>query len=364
MAKKIHITSRIMATSTGKVASIRITDLIGEYADASSRSLRMQVDAMIAEHADTAEVYINSRGGDVFEASEIANELGRFKNVTIRIGALAASAATYITSKFKAVANANSQLMIHRPKLSAQGDVVKIENDLKLLKNITENYKATYMAKTGKTDEEIEALWAKGDYWMTAKEALKNKFIDEIAGGEAEAVTAEDVALLEACGAPVIPDVHKTNQNTISDMERNKIIAALGLAADATDEQIEARAAQLKLKSGSYDTLIAAQKEANEKKAKTLVADAVKAKKITEAEAEKYEKQAVADYDFVAGVFAKLGSTPKLSAQLNTKPAGGGTEVHADWTLQDYLDKDPDALAKMYEEDPERAAQLEATYFK
>lgn len=360
MAQEItrKITAEIKGVNGASVAAFRIVDYIGEWENSNSRSIREHVDAMLAENVNEAEVYINSRGGNVFESTEIANELARFKLVKVRVGALAASAATYLTSKFTTLANANSQFMIHRPKLSTNGDVDEIESGLKLLKNITADYKATYAKKTGKTEDDIETMWAKGDYWMTAREALHHGFIDDIAN-ETEAVTARDVALLEACGAPVIPQTKP--QNILSSMERNKIIAALGLAADASDEQIETRAAQLKLKAGSYDSLIEANKQKAVKKAGQLVAEAVKARKITADEAEKYEKMAVADYDFVADVLAKMGNTPKLSAALQTGNTG---DVYAGWTLNDYLEKDPDALMQLQKDNPEAYKALEDNYFK
>lgn len=363
MAKEIthSITSEIRSTTGGnRIAAIRIVDYIGKWESSNSRSIRDHVDAMVSENINEVEVYINSRGGNVFEATEIANELERFKNVKIKVGSLAASAATYLTSKFTTIANANSQFMIHRPKLSANGDIEEIESSLKLLKNITADYKAVYSKKTGKSEEDIELLWAKGDYWMTAQEALDYKFIDAIQA-EAELVSKTDVALLEACGAPLIPEII-TTKNTLSNMEKNKIISALGLAIDATDEQIETRAAKLKLKAGSYDTLIAEQKGANEKRAKELVDAAVIAKKITAEERDQFEARAIADYDFVKEVLAKMDNTPKLSAALSGK--AGGADVKANWTLNDYLENDPQALAQLEENDPEAYKKLEEAYFK
>lgn len=364
---KQNITSKITAHVTGRIASIRIVDYIGEYSESGSGSIREQVDAMLKENITSAEVYLNSRGGSVFEATEIANELARFASVTLRIGALAASATTYLTSKFKTVANPNSQLMIHRPRLTTSGNINQIESDLKLLKNITEDYKNAYVAKTGKTPEQIEALWASGDHWMTAQEALAEKFIDEIATSspDAEAVTEQDVALLEASGAPVIPTL-TNNKNTIPTMERMKIIAALGLAADATDDQIEAKAKELKLNSLSYETQKEAAQKARKDKAKALVAKAVADKKILAEKAEKYEVFAESDYESVAELFESMEATPRLSSHLKQSAskeakAEAGRES---WTLDDYIEKDPVALEKLYEENPELVAKLEAGYFK
>lgn len=359
--KRHNTTTQVTAETQGRTAFIRIIDRIGEWQSASSRSLRDQVDELTQNGVDHAEVYINSRGGDVFEAVEIVNELSRFKTVQVKVGAIAASAATYIMSKFPTAVNTNSQIMIHRPVIYTSGDVNRIESDLKLLKNTTSDYLKAYATKTGKTEEQIDELWAKGDYWMTAQEAYDQKFADEILE-DAAAVDAESVALLEACGAPHIPAKENQSLNKLSEMNRDKMISALGLAADATDEQIEARAKQLRLKAGSYDTLMEKNKEQAAARAKALVEAAIKEKKISNEEAESYETMAITDYDFVAGVLAKLGVIPQLSAEINR--TSGGSAPRADWTMQDYLDKDPEALQELYETDPEMAQELEKVYFK
>lgn len=367
MAKpKQHITSRITAAANGRIASIRIVDYIGEYGESGSGTIRAQVDAMLKENITIADVYVNSRGGNVFEATEIANELERFDEVTIRIGSLAASATTYLTSKFKSIANPNTQIMIHQPRLSTSGNINQVESDLKLLRNITEDYKNVYAAKTGKTPEQIEALWANGDYWMTAQEALKEKFINEIAATsqELEAVTEDDVAILEACGAPVIPKLEKS-KITITDMERMTIISALGLPADATDAQIEAKATEYKTNSAEFEKFKGLQKQALENKAKALVAQAIIDKKIKAEQAAKYEALAISDYDSIAELFDSMTPVPKLSSQLKTgSKEQAAHEGKENWTMDDYIEKDPEALAKLYDENPELVAQLENSYFR
>ncbi len=111
---------------------------------------------------------------------EIVNELNRIPKVTVKIGAMAASAATYIAASFYTIATPSSMIMIHRPKIYTGGDEKQIENDVKLLKSITDDYRLKYAQKTGLTTDQIEELWKDGDKWFTAPEALKHGFIDAV----------------------------------------------------------------------------------------------------------------------------------------------------------------------------------------
>ncbi|MRG45507.1 hypothetical protein GFS24_10295 [Chitinophaga sp. SYP-B3965] len=351
-----HITSE---ARQGK-AYIRIIDLISESTEASAAIIRMQVDAFLSQGIKEAEVYINSRGGSVFEGVEIVNTLSVFDKVTIIVGALAASAATYITACFYTVAKANTQFMIHRPRLSTYGDVIMIESDLRLLKNTTADYKTKYATKTGKSEDEIEALWSNGDCWLTAQEALHHGFINAIEETEETVITAQDLAILEACGAPVIPSpefIDKTKNN----MDRKELLSALGLPADATDEQIIAATKDAKVKADQYTQSQEDQKATLQVKAEAMVNQAIKDKKIVASQKTQFLSLAVADFDNTRSILEGMQSIPKLSAVIKT---GEGNEPdRSSWSLDDYLDKDPAAYEQLREENPEKAQALEAAYF-
>lgn len=353
---------KIEASTTGTKGLIRIVDYISMYSDTSSSRVREIVDDFIAKGTTEHEVYINSRGGSTMEAAEIVNELNRLPNVSVTVGAVAASAATYICSKFKTRAFANSQLMIHRPKLIAEGDIEQIKAEMQLLENTTADYKASYAKKMGKTEDEIEAMFTKGDYWMTAQKAKEEGLVDEIIDEKAT-ITAESLELLVACGAPIIP---KDTDNTVHTMKnRNQIIASLGLAADATDEQIEQKIKDIKAQADTVEAVTAAQKTAEEKQIKTTVAKAVADKKITADLSEKYE--AIGKTSGLDNLTAILDAMPGLKKPSDhfENPDDDATQAKAreKWTLEDYQEKDPEALAKMMVEDKKKFDQLQANYF-
>lgn len=347
---------RITAQVNGANATIEIVDYIGDYENTGG-SMRKVVDDLLAQGVRSANVYLNSQGGSVFDASEIANQLGRIPKVSVRVGALAASAATYITSKFYTVAAKNSQFMIHKPMLYASGNESEIQSQLKLLQNLTADYKAAYAAKTGMTEEQIEALWAAGDYWMSATEALAKKFIDEMVVDEVE-IDDLSIALLRASSAPVIPQKTVIN-NSNNKMKKEQLIAMLGLSADATEEQIAARLTELK----SKEAQLSAYEALAIQKAKALVDKAIQDKRITESERESYEAFAKANYDACAKLIGGTPVLPKPTAGMSRTPRTESSDARANWTLDDYLEKDPQALNELAEKEPEKFKALNDAFY-
>lgn len=242
-----------------------------------------------------------------------------------------------------------------------------MQQQAKLLNNLTQEYRKAYAAKTKMTEDQVEELWVKGDYWMDADEALEKGFIDEIAADENE-IPTEEIALLQACAAPHIPNILNTNNNK-SKMEKLQLIAALGMPADATDEQIALHIADNRQKAEAYAMHQEAAEKLRKLKAKQLVEAAVVAKKITAGEAVSYTALAEADYDNVEKVLAAKASLPKLSAALegNQEPgaegANGVPAARANWTLNQWLENDPKAFAALERSDPETFKRINDAYF-
>ena len=353
---------KIEASDNGKKGTLRIVETIGvESYTASSATVRYYIDDFLERGINELNVYINSRGGSVFEATEIANELNRLPNVTLTIGAVAASAATYLMAKFKSKAYSNSQFMIHRPRMQTSGDAQAIENDLKLLKNLTSDYRSAYAQKMQLTEEEVETLFNKGDYWMTAQEAQAKKLLDEIIEDE-EQITSLDVALLTACGAPTIPAI-ETNKID-KQMDRNVMLAALGLPADATDEQMEARAKEVSEKAAMADTAKEEAAALKKESIRALVQTAIDEKKIPADAQAHYEKLAAADFEATKQIIASMAVPPKGSDYIDPKAQGASNQDPREgWTFEQFAEKDPEALKEMMVKEPAKYEALSKAYF-
>lgn len=352
----------ISATLKDKTAVIAIKGSIYQWNQASSMDVEAAIKGFKKEGITRANVYINSNGGDCFEANEIANLIkDNFREVKVNVGAIAASAGTYFLTLFHSTAKRNSQFMIHKPKGSPSGNEDEIEGGLKLIKNITQDYRAAYAKKMGITEDEVEKLWAKGDYWMTAQEAKSKGLIDEIEDGD-EAIDAFSRMQLVACGAPVIPKA-ENNQNQIN-MELSVLAVSLGLPATATQAEVDAKLTELKAKAAQADSLVQAQanREKAEKSAKikALLDGAEQAKKIDAKQRPHFETMAEANFEAAEAVISGMPSIEAISGVLSPGSTGGSSNGREKWTYADYQQNDPKAFEAL--EESAQAALIEAHY--
>ncbi len=359
LAEKYPLNITAQASKDDAVAEIRISGVIHQWSN-SAAEFKLRIDELIAKGITNVKLYINTPGGSVFEANEIANEIKRFTGTISGYGgALVASAGSYIALICDTFELAeNGQYMYHKPNGSIQGNEDKVAADLKLLQNLTKQYRTAYAQKTGLTEEEIEANWVKGDVWLSATEAKQQGFITGISG-ETVTITEDQAAMFTACGAPVTPTIVKPNLDM---KNRNEIIAKLKLDADATDEQILAAVEANATQAATAQSVIDSQANAAQAKAAALVDKAIlKDKKIVATMRQHYVDLAVANYDATEAILDAMPTIDKPSAHLQTPTAE--TAGREKWTLEDYQAKDPQALELMMTAEPAKFKALEEAYF-
>lgn len=129
---------------------------------------------------ESVEVTINSYGGLVDMGNEIYTALRSYEgNVKVNI-VMAGSAASIIAMAGNTVAiSPVGQIMIHNVAMGAGGDYHAMDKASEILQKANSSLANAYVAKTGKTKEEILALMDK-ETWLTAEEAIENGFVDEI----------------------------------------------------------------------------------------------------------------------------------------------------------------------------------------
>lgn len=175
----------------GKTASLYIYDAI--YDDpwfGSGVSAKHVAHELQGMDADVLNVYINSPGGDVFDARAIASNLKRVsesgtKTVAI-IDGLCASAATYIALACDEVQmNKGCQFMIHQASGCCYGNKGDMRAYADLMEEIERDIIADYVAKTGKSEEEIASM-VDAETWLSTEEAYEHGFVDVIVGEKDE----------------------------------------------------------------------------------------------------------------------------------------------------------------------------------
>ena len=162
------------------VATVSIFDEIGMW----GITAREFIGDLANVKAKVLNVDINSPGGSVFEGVAIYNALmNRVKSgtvVNVTVMGVAASIASYIAmAGSKITMPANTYMMIHNPWGRTGGNADEMRDYADLLDKIALNLVATYVARTGQTEDEVKAMLSK-DTWLSAAEAKALGFCDEV----------------------------------------------------------------------------------------------------------------------------------------------------------------------------------------
>lgn len=355
---------KIEASVIDGVLTLRVSGRIWQGELAST--FKWEIDAALAQNIKTAKLYLNTEGGNVFEAQEAINELLRLgkESVKITVGALAASAGTMFLCEFEADAHSTSQFMIHKPMTYVSGNEDQVKADLKALGNITNVYRAAYAKKFNMTEAQIDELW-KNDYWMNAKEAKEKGLISAIIDEEAE-VDETTVAMMVACGCPTVPKptpIKTENSNNNTTMDINLLKASLGMAANATEQEVLDRVAQNKTKAEQAAATEATAKEKSAQTADAFVNKAILDKKITADQKAIYVSLHIQDPANTEALLNGMKGVTAASAGIQetaagTEPATG----RENWGIEDYLKNDPAAFDALCESDPAAVKKMNAAY--
>lgn len=197
---------RIEAKKTdASIADIHIVDFIGDWVDdywgfgVTAKAFLDQLSKM-DDVVKTIRVHINSPGGDVFAAANIANALRdqqATKNRTVEtiVEGLAASAASVVMMAGSTIRIAdNAMVMIHDPYMVAIGNATEMRKYADELDKVRDTIVATYKWHSNLSVEEIQALMA-AETWMDADDALANGFATEKIEGLKAAASLDPKAM-------------------------------------------------------------------------------------------------------------------------------------------------------------------------
>lgn len=126
-------------------------------------------------------IFLNSPGGDVFEARAMAALIARHPGaVSVTVDGVAASAATYFAlSASRTMITDGSLFMVHNSWTWTFGNKHELRQTSDLLDKVDGTIAADYARKTGAKSEQI-ASWMDAETWFSAQEALDNKFVDAV----------------------------------------------------------------------------------------------------------------------------------------------------------------------------------------
>lgn len=189
----------------GEVAAIEFPGFIS-----ANQTRQMIADARSGDPAEPLTVVLNSFGGDVTEGIAIYNTLRASRPVSIVVSGIAASIASVIAMAGDHVAMySNSTLFLHHAWTYAEGNAAQMKQRTEELEAADRVLIDAYMAKSGRTEQEIVSLLdgpnGEGGS-IDAARALELGLIDEIL----DPATAVAACLKKSFSA----SHHKTETNT------------------------------------------------------------------------------------------------------------------------------------------------------
>jgi ATP-dependent protease ClpP protease subunit len=350
---------QISAVKNGAKAEIRIIGIIGWETDAED--FRARIDALIREGVRDAHIYIQSPGGECFDAAEIVNIISKFKGtVTGEGGSLVASAATYIALHCKTFSMPeNGMFMIHRPSGWVTGGTKDIEAYLKLLRACETQYYDAYRAVAANLTV-FEEKWNGGaDWWLTAKEAKEQGFITDIR--EKTGIDREAAAQIKACGCPFeIEENQISNYQNKLEMDVKTTAILLGLPESATEAEVKAKLEANKKAAADLEVMrvAQAQKEKTERAAKIKAAldKAIADKRIKADCRAEWESMLEANFESANKMLESIAPIEKLSSQIAV--SAEGKKTYRGKTFAQLQDENPELLAGLEKSDPEAFAEL------
>ena len=197
LKKKNPIQTRISieAESEEKIQLLLYGD-IGQYYSWSGISLDGVVSALAGKSADTIEIFINSYGGEIFEAIAIKNYLMRRpEKIITYIDGIAASGASVIAmAGDEIIMPKDAQMLIHNPWTYTQGNAADLRKMADDLDQAAISCQETYLKYFSGTREDLITLLA-SEVWLTAEDALSyglaTKVIDAVEPAEPPAPPTE-----------------------------------------------------------------------------------------------------------------------------------------------------------------------------
>ncbi|BEL07837.1 Clp protease ClpP [Actinoplanes sichuanensis] len=170
-------------------ADVYLFDEIGGWWGATAEDFVKEVAGL---DVDRIVLHLNSPGGAAKEGVAIANVLRAHRaHVEVRVDGWAASAASVIAmAGNEIVMGVGSQMMIHDAWGFAQGDASEMRKAADMLDSTSDSLAAAYAARTGIPAAEWRAVM-KAESWYTAEEAVQAGLADRAAAAD-ETGTASD----------------------------------------------------------------------------------------------------------------------------------------------------------------------------
>lgn len=186
--KELEVISgeRYLRSERAKADESRIMDFNGAVSGSSAAAARQKLaDWHRRDPGEPIEIIFNSPGGSVIDGLALYDYILELRRrgtriTTITMGMAASMGGILLQAGDLRVASANSVILIHEVSSGAGGKVSEIEDQLKFMEVLQDKCLNILADRSTLSVLQIRKRWIKKDWWLTADEALKLGFVDEI----------------------------------------------------------------------------------------------------------------------------------------------------------------------------------------
>ena len=161
----------------------RLVYVFGAIDEESAGAVVQQLHWLDVQGRGRVTIYISSPGGELHSTFGLFDVIRSMRSltVTVGIGDIASGASLLLQAGQVRKMTPRAWLMIHEVSSGGhESTTTKTEDDLVLLKRLQQQMLDIYTERSRVKRDEIAKEWKRKDWWMTAQEALKQGFIDEI----------------------------------------------------------------------------------------------------------------------------------------------------------------------------------------
>ena len=374
--KPPFVATRVLANGSGELT-------ISGVIDAKDNTGSVVVSALheLENSCSHITICLNCYGGAVTEGLAIIEAIQKSTSkITTHVSGIAASmgAMIWFAGETRTM-SPHAMLMTHQPSATVSGKASDLRGAADMIDGMIGQLAEMISVCLGITPEEAKVDYlTEKDRYITPSEAIKLgicfkvkgqvlKAVAELTSAAAISETAEDAEEIYS----KIANYAQQGKDSIKFKTMIKVIALLGLAAEATEDEVSAKVQSLQAENENLRLDMAALGKA---KVVALVTQALADKKIVEAQKDAFIKLAEQDYESAASVLAGMtaqgtpapvGKQKSIAEMIAEAQAAGKAKPDLEVTYDSLSKTNPEALAKMQTEQPEAfAALFEAQYGK
>lgn len=131
------------------------------------------------------EIVFNSPGGSIVDGMALYDFIQLLKDnghnvTTSALGMAASMAGILLQAGTKRVMGRQAWLMIHEASFGSYGKIGEVEDTVEWVKKVQERIIDIFAERSNLTKTQIRKNWLRKDWWLSADDALKHGFVDEL----------------------------------------------------------------------------------------------------------------------------------------------------------------------------------------